>query len=304
MTRRFLVVTPCLDAVPFIDEAVMSIASQAGDFEIVYHVQDGGSRDGTVERLREWERRFTRGDVPILCRSLSFSIDSRPDAGMYDAITRGFAALPVNSMSMGGGAFMTWLNASDRLMPGALQTAVDVTGSYPEIEWLCGRIARMNSGGSLVHVEDCFAFPAKTLAAGLHDNRRLPFVQQEGCLWSVGLWKTVGGVDSSLRLAGDFDLWRRFAEHRSLFVVNGLLGAFRHHDAQLGSAIDRYLAEVDSSLLDVADRGAAVWAEYRAHASPKNPGELARRGFTGPVLQFVESERVWHLLERFPFAQR
>ena len=299
MTRRFLIVTPCLNAAAFIDETVMSIVGQAGNFEIFYHVQDGGSRDGTVERLQNWERRFRQGGVPILCRAVTFSIDSRPDQGMYHAITRGFAALRGDERT-----FMTWLNASDRLMPGALQTAADVADLFPDVEWLCGRIARLNARGHLVHVEDCFAFPAKTLAAGLHDNRHLPFVQQEGCLWSARLWQAAGGINPALRLAGDFDLWRRFAEHRPLSVVNSLLGTFRHHDAQLGSDGPRYLAEVDVCLSDIVERRDAVWAEYRAHASPKNHGELTRREFTGPVLQFVESERAWRRLERFPFAQR
>lgn len=299
MSRRFLVVTPCLNAERFIDDTIMSVVGQAGDFEILYHVQDGGSWDDTVGRLQAWERRFAQGSIPLLCRGVSFSIGSRPDDGMYDAIMRGFAVLPV-----GGGAFMTWLNASDRLLPGALQTAAEVTTLFPDIEWLCGRIARLNAGGSLVHVEDCFAFPAKTLAAGLHDNRHLPFVQQEGCLWSSSLWEAVGGIDPSLRLAGDFDLWRRFARHRPLHIVNSLLGVFRHHDGQLGSGIERYLAEADSCLRGETALRDAVWAEYSAHASPKNHGELARRGFVGPVLQFMERDRSWRRLERFPFAQR
>lgn len=174
---------------------------QAGDFEIVYHVQDGGSRDGTLERLAHWQRSLKRGDLPILCRGVRMTVASRSDGGMYDAIGQAFDQLqPEDDTLMG------WINASDRLAPGTLQTACDVTAAFPDIQWLTGRIARLNARGSLVHIEDCFAFPAKTLAAGLHDNRHLPFLQQEGSLWTGRLWRACGGLDTRLRVAGDFDL--------------------------------------------------------------------------------------------------
>lgn len=299
MIRRFLIVTPCLDSSAFIDDTVASVLGQAGDFELLYHIQDGGSRDGTLERLERWQRCLERGDFPVLCGGVRLTIDSRPDGGMYDAINQAFARLGVAD-----DALMGWINASDRLAPGALQTACDVTAAFPDIQWLTGRIARLNARGSLVHIEDCFAFPAKTLAAGLHDNRHLPFVQQEGSVWAGRLWRACGGLDTRLRYAGDFDLWRRFAAIERPAVVNSVLGLFRHHDHQLGSSA-RYLAEVDACLAGAAGkRRDEVWAEYRELTSPKDHGRLALHSFTGPVVQFVESQGLWKRLERLPFAQR
>ncbi|QCO19881.1 hypothetical protein D3869_32050 (plasmid) [Azospirillum brasilense] len=54
------------------------------------------------------------------------TVDSRMDNGMYDALNRGFAQLGVD-----GDSLMGWINASDRLAPGALQTACDVTAAFP-----------------------------------------------------------------------------------------------------------------------------------------------------------------------------
>ncbi|WP_175426716.1 glycosyltransferase [Azospirillum brasilense] len=299
MPRCFQIVTPCLDSAAFIDDTVASVLSQSGDFEIVYHVQDGGSRDGTLERLEHWQACLENGNFPILCRGIRMTVDSRMDNGMYDALNRGFAQLGVD-----GDSLMGWINASDRLAPGALQTACDVTAAFPDIEWLTGRITRLNARGSLVHIEDCFAFPAKTLAAGLHDNRHLPFLQQEGSLWTGRLWHACGGLDTRLRIAGDFDLWRRFAGRGAPTVVNSVLGQFRHHDRQLGAG-DGYIRELDASFTDaMAAHRAAVWAEYRLLSSPKDLGGLAAHGFTGPVVQFVESLGVWKRVHRFPFAQR
>jgi len=53
---KFCIVTPCLDAARYIDETIFSVLSQAGPFRIRYHVQDGGSTDGTLEKLARWRR--------------------------------------------------------------------------------------------------------------------------------------------------------------------------------------------------------------------------------------------------------
>ena len=59
MSEHFIV-TPVLNAIGTIDRTIWSIVAQAGDLDIHYHVQDGVSTDGTVERLRDWSRRLER----------------------------------------------------------------------------------------------------------------------------------------------------------------------------------------------------------------------------------------------------
>jgi len=115
MMNIVYVVTPCMNAVETIDRTILSVISQAGDVKIRYHVQDGGSTDGTVERLEEWKQRLRSGSVPRQCHSIRFSYTSEPDTGMYDALLKGFTAVDAHADS-----FMTWINADDILMPGAV----------------------------------------------------------------------------------------------------------------------------------------------------------------------------------------
>src|SRR5437868_4002347 len=49
-----LVVTPSLNAERYIEQTILSVAQQRGDFEIRYHVQDGGSTDATVAITQAW----------------------------------------------------------------------------------------------------------------------------------------------------------------------------------------------------------------------------------------------------------
>ncbi|HKZ80578.1 MAG TPA: glycosyltransferase, partial [Pyrinomonadaceae bacterium] len=60
------IVTPVRNAVQTIDATIWSIVSQAGDIHIHYHVQDGQSDDGTLEKIEAWARRLEKvsGDLP------------------------------------------------------------------------------------------------------------------------------------------------------------------------------------------------------------------------------------------------
>ena len=70
------IVTPCLNAEPFIAEAVRSVLSQTcADVEHI--VVDGGSTDGTLAVLQEYP------DVKVI---------SRPGSGLYEALNLGIEA--------------------------------------------------------------------------------------------------------------------------------------------------------------------------------------------------------------------
>ena len=53
------------------------------------------------------------------------------------------------------------------------------------------------------------------------------FLQQEGMFWRSSLWQAVGGAYGAMRLAGDFDLWRRFAAARRSRYDGHPSGVFR-----------------------------------------------------------------------------
>jgi glycosyltransferase involved in cell wall biosynthesis len=47
MTLTFSIVMPVFNGTRFLDETILSVLAQAGDFRLRYHIQDGGSTDGT-----------------------------------------------------------------------------------------------------------------------------------------------------------------------------------------------------------------------------------------------------------------
>lgn len=288
--QRLLVITPCLNAAHFLDDTIMSVVTQAGDFAVHYHVQDGGSHDDTVQKLETWAKRIA-GDWPRLCTNLVFSFRSESDEGLYDAINKGFSVAP----DLPDNGMMTWINAGDRLAQGALQTVTAVRRQFADAEWLSGSFAQINDEGCPIVFGAPAAISSKAVAVGLHDGRRLGALQQEGVFWSHGLWRQAGGgVNSKLKLAGDFELWRRFARHAPCHVLQVATGFFRRHAGGLSSDVQRYCAEVDGLLTGaVANQRDTVLREFTELVTRHDHNGLANAGFLGPIVVWNWSTSRW-----------
>jgi hypothetical protein len=290
LIQQLLVVTPCLNAAHFLDDTIMSVVTQAGDFALHYHVQDGGSRDGTEQKLETWAKRLA-GDWPRLCKDLVFSFHSEPDEGLYDAINKGFAIAP----DLPDNGMMTWINAGDRLAQGALQTVTSVRREFADAEWLSGSFAHINNEGCPIVFGVPAAISRKAVAAGIHDGRGLGLLQQEGVFWSHGLWRKAGGcVNSKLKLAGDFDLWRRFAQHVPCHVLHVATGFFREHPGGLSHNTQGYSAEVEGLLAGpAASLRDAVMREFAELSGRRDQNGLAKAGFLGPIVDWNWSTKRW-----------
>lgn len=281
----FTIVTPTLNSEEFLDETIASVVSQAGDFGIRYHVQDGGSTDGTAAILEAWQARLSSGALPVRCRGIAFSYRVSRDGGMYQAINRAFEA--ARSGADQTPAVMGWINSDDRLAPGAFATIRAVMTDLPEVEFITSRVSLINDRGATLGVESPIAFERAKLVAGDYDGRDGPFVMQEGTFWTSALWDKVGGLDESFRLAGDWDLWRRLAGHAALTTVDTLLGFHRRRPGQLSESLDRYYGEID--------RRSPDGVKGISHAA--FDGEGRRRKLS--VAQYSPEQKAWRFVPDF-----
>ena len=278
---QFVIVTPSYNLDKFIDQTIASVVFQHGDFTIRYHVQDGGSTDGTLKILEKWKRLISSSDFPKLCRGVSFSYSVEKDNGMYDAINRGFTFArkpePESGSETNGqpkprksphplyskllssyevvrqdepeaeqNVVMTWLNADDIFYPGALTAVTSFFREHPSANLVGGIINIMSSDGFVFKLWPIRGYSRIKMALGIYDGRKDAFVMQEGTFWTAGLWNKIGGLDPALRYAGDFDLWFRFAQHAEYHQLETLLASHRRRVGQLSSNLTSYFAEVDS----------------------------------------------------------
>ena len=217
---RITLVTPVFNGIRYIEETIRSIVYQ-GYPNLEYIVVDGGSSDGTVDIIHQYEKH------------ISWWI-SRRDKGVYDALNTGF--------SRSTGTIMGWLNASDVLHTSGLFVVGSVFASLPSVDWLTGRPTRLNPNGMTVDIRELPSWSRYRFLAGANK-----YIQQESTFWRRSLWEKAGGeLNATYRDVGDFDLWVRFVRYAPLYSVDALIGGYRFHsDAISSSNMERYSQRCD-----------------------------------------------------------
>ena len=219
--------------------------SQAGNFSIRYHVQDGGSTDGTIAKLKQWKAELFRQNPYVQCHGVEFTWSSAPDHGMYDAIIKGF-----DSMNVAPSEFMAWINGDDILLPDTLVTITRIAAEHPEIQWIGSHTHNIDQNGKTMTSRPN-PTPTAIIREGLCDGHYYHWyhLQQEGTFFKKSLWFRAKHVLRGYSLAGDWALWREFARHAEYFQFDKPLGAFRKRNGQLSIARrDEYNAEIEATL--------------------------------------------------------
>lgn len=228
----FCIVTPVRNGAQYINMAITHIVSQAGDFRIRYHVQDGGSTDGTLECIKKWEKMLASGNPIVQCSGLEFSWSSEKDDGMYDAINRGFAR-----MDIGDDNIMAWCNADDVYLPFVFSAVAKIFADLPEVNFIAGKWYRHENGLSRTSRFHGNPYPRELMAAGCCDTHCWTSVAQPSTFWRKKLWKKAGGLDASLNYCGDYDLWRRFAGFTHCYYFPRYLSVAIMHEKQLSRRV-------------------------------------------------------------------
>jgi hypothetical protein len=238
---RISLVTPVFNSAKYIERTIQSVLAQNYP-NLEYIIVDGGSTDGTIDIIRQYQDRLT-GWI------------SEPDQGMYDALNKGFARTT--------GEIMGWISATDLYHVGGLAVVGSVFTDLPKVEWITGRTTIFNEAGMTTVVLDIPHWSRFRFLAGA--NR---YIQQESTFWRRSLWQRAGSrVDDSRRYAADFELWVRFFRYAQLHPVDALIGGFRVHGDSLG--------------LQELDRCHRIQQEMIEEELRSVPGRVWVRGFRG-----------------------
>lgn len=163
----------------FLDQALSSIFAQDVPAEVF--VMDGGSNDETLAVLERWKDRLA-------------GWRSHADGGQSEAINEGIAK--------GRAPYVCWLNSDDWLLPLGLSRLVAALEQAPGAALAYGRTWDcMEATGRRRH---SLVLPFSEWAMA-----RVNVISQPGTLMRRSAWEAVGGVDASLHMAMDYDLWWR-----------------------------------------------------------------------------------------------
>ena len=133
---KITIVTPCFNSQVTIRETLESIRDQ--DYKNVEHlVFDGGSKDGTLDILREFPH---------------LKWISEKDDGHYHAMHKGLMAAT--------GDVVAVLNADDTYRPGVLRRVADEFVKHPDWDGLFGDLLYVDGQGKKIcsHTDACFDY--------------------------------------------------------------------------------------------------------------------------------------------------
>lgn len=176
------IVTPTYNMARYLGETIESVLSQEYP-HIEYLVMDGGSNDGTVELLRKYEGRLR--------------YHSGPDEGQADAVNHGFAKT--------SGPIFAFLNADDTYLSNAVGIAVNNLLQHKEAGVVYGEAYYVREDGSIIDRYPTLPFDFALL------NRNC-FICQPAAFMRRDAFSAAGGLNKTLHIALDYDLWIRIAK--------------------------------------------------------------------------------------------
>lgn len=202
---KISLVTACWNAAATLRDAMDSVARQK-DVDVEYIVVDGGSTDGTVDIIKEFE--LHRSPSPS---SFTFRWLSEKDNGMYDAINKG--------IGMATGDVVGILNADDVLDGDDVLARVAVRFS-PELDCVYGKVRFVNALGGRT-VRRCFAklWRPWMLQWGYMPPHPGVFIRRK----RFAEWGGYVPDKREYRIAADYELLiRYFRVHRMKAVYSGI----------------------------------------------------------------------------------
>ncbi len=202
------IITPCLNRVAFIDQAVKSVIQQ--DYFPVEHViMDGGSTDGTLTLLSVYPH---------------LRIVSEPDRGVYDGLNKGIV--------LSNGEIIGQLNTDDYYQPNIFRKIMDLFVENPDVDAICSS-ARIFEADPENHERDIVVYEAI-------DGRSFPMRITTGVpifnawFFRRRVFERMGFYSLDYPLMADRDfLIRCYLGGLRILSVNSVFYNYRYHSGSL-----------------------------------------------------------------------
>lgn len=198
------IITPSLNQGRFLRCCLESIFSQ-GYPQVEVLVVDAGSTDESLAILDEFAPR------------LAWWV-SEPDGGQSDGINKGLARA--------SGTLVSWLNADDYLLPGALAAVAQAWRHDPHAPFYYGNGLRVDEAGRSAtpfFSTGTPAFERNALVLGLN------YILQPSTFIRRESWQSAGPLDTRLHWGMDSDLWIRLSALGTPVALEETLAASREY---------------------------------------------------------------------------
>jgi len=225
---KFTIITAHFGQLDWLSLCVASVADQNdGNQLVIEHIiQDAGTpgmqafalEHGAAFYSAQQSSHVPDGISAPTNASYRLSIYSEPDAGMYDAINRGFRRA--------SGDIVAWLNADEQYLPGALRKVADAFQAHPKAEMIFGDTVVTDSGGQYI----CSRTAVKPQRLHSLVSGNLSFLSAANFLRKAVIdtghlipegWRVVGDAAWAVALLAQGVPMRRLPAYLSAFVDTG-----------------------------------------------------------------------------------
>jgi cellulose synthase/poly-beta-1,6-N-acetylglucosamine synthase-like glycosyltransferase len=200
MPLTFSIITCTWNSAAYLDASIASVLAQ--DYpHIEYIFVDGGSSDGTLERIRALRRPYR----------------------LLENVRGGISHAMNEGVRIATGDVVAHLHSDDYYLHGQVLSTVARHFAHPDRGWLFGRI-KQDVGGELR--AEPFIAPRYSLAQLLRRN----FIPHPATFVRRELMLRGGGFDTALKYAMDYDLWLKLGRLSDPVQLDEPLAAFRVHE--------------------------------------------------------------------------
>lgn len=198
------IVTPSFNQVKFLTATYKSVISQSYA-NIEYFIMDGSSTDGSAELIRGWAASENS--------RITWWV-SEKDSGQAEAINKGFARA--------NGEIVAWLNSDDLYMKGAVEKAVKIFQTYPDVGMIFSNVFSIDADSELINVMRYGEW-------GLNDLMAFNMIGQPGVFMRKEALVAAGYLSPAYHCLLDHQLWLRIAVMYKVRFVDDFFAAARFH---------------------------------------------------------------------------
>lgn len=226
---KISIVIPSFNKGSYIDQTLHSIFSQKyPNLEVI--IQDGGSTDETLVVIKKFAKKY-----PTIINWIS-----KKDKGQLDAINRG--------LRKATGQILTFINADDVYMPGALMGVGKQFLEYPESLWMTGYGNVIDPAGNVVA-------PLVTKYKNLLIDRNnyqllltVNYITQTATFISKKAYLKYGPFMGNKRYVMEYDLWLKLGKVQMPRVLKRNLASFRLAPEAISLSTFQEILKIDQKI--------------------------------------------------------